>query len=229
VYLAVRHQDNPPQSAHELAFFRSAYGPHHYTEREEEWFIRDYFGDRRGGSFLDVGANHYQAYNKTYYLETVLGWSGIAVEPQREFAEGYRLYRPATKFFPLFVSDKSNETATLYLSKNHSLTASADKDFVAQFGTPNEARQVPTVTLNDLLDSEHVKHIDFVSLDIELHEPVALRGFDIERFRPNLVCVEALLPVRQQVLDYFARHRYVPVGKYLWVDLEDLYFEPLDR
>ena len=64
-------------------------------------------------------------------------------------------------------------------------------------------------------------------MDIELHEPQALAGFDIDRFKPALVCVEGLLPVRQQILDYFAAHGYVVVGKYMWVDLENLYFEPL--
>jgi hypothetical protein len=33
--------------------------------------------------------------------------------------------------------------------------------------------------------------------------------------------------VRQQILDYFARNGYVVVGKYVWVDLENLYFAPL--
>ena len=65
-------------------------------------------------------------------------------------------------------------------------------------------------------------------MDIELHEPAALKGFDIDRFRPSLVCVEALLPVRQQILNYFASHRYVIVGHYVWTDLENLYFAPVE-
>ena len=63
-------------------------------------------------------------------------------------------------------------------------------------------------------------------MDIELHEPQALKGFDIERFRPALVCIEGLLPVRQQILDYFAGHGYVLLGRYLRADLQNLYFAP---
>ena len=77
-------------SASELATFRQKYGPDHFSEREEEWLIRDYFQDRKGGTFVDVGANHYKSASKTYYLESKLGWSGIAIEPQKEFAEGLR-------------------------------------------------------------------------------------------------------------------------------------------
>lgn len=224
---AVVTDHHPVQSSFELDHFREKYGPHHYSEREEEWFIRDFFSDRRDGVFVDVGANHYKEGSKTYYLESKLGWSGLAIEPQRHFADDYGTFRPRTKFVPFFVSDVSNETANLYLIHRYSMIASGNADFVKQFGTPDEVRQVPTITLDDLLDAEGIRKVDFLSMDIELHEPTALRGFDIGRFKPSLVCIEGLLPVRQDILNYFARHGYVLVGKYVWVDLENFYFAPL--
>jgi FkbM family methyltransferase len=215
------------QSASELDYFRQRYGPERNTEREEEWLIRDFFRDRRNGVFVDVGANHYQVTNKTYYLETQLGWSGIAIEPQAQFAADWAKHRPRARFFPLFVSDVSNETAKLYVLNSSSLVASGHKEFVQQFGQPDEVREVPTVALTDLLDQQGIRKIDFLSMDIELYEPQALKGFDINRFKPSLVCIEALIPVRQQILDYFTAHDYVVVGKYVWVDRENLYFMPL--
>ena len=157
----------------------------------------------------------------------MLGWSGVAVEPQKEFAADYPKHRPRTRFFPLFVSSRSDETAKLFVLKDQSSVASANEEFVRQFGVPDEVRTVPTVSLTDLLDREKVTRIDFLSMDIELHEPEALKGFDIDRFKPALVCIEALLPVRQQILDYFARHGYVLDGRYIWVDRENFYFKPL--
>ena len=229
LFLSWRPKDpNPVQSAGELKTFEKRYGPDHFSEREEEWMIRDYFQDRKGGVFVDVGANHYQLASKTFYLESKLGWSGLAIEPQTQFADDYAKFRPKTKFIPFFVSDKSNDTARLYVLNRSSMVASSSKAFVEQFGKPDEVRDVPTITLTDLLDAEHIQHLDFLSVDIELHEPSALRGFDIERFKPSLVCVEALLPVRQEILNYFAEHRYVIVGKYIWADLENMYFAPLD-
>jgi FkbM family methyltransferase len=221
---------HPELSASEIEYFRAKYGPHHYSEREEEWMIRDFFQDKRGGVFVDVGANHYQRNSKTYYLEANLGWSGLAIEPQEEFADGYAQNRPNTRFLPFFVSDESNRLAELYIAKRSTLVASADRDFVRQFkpkDEPDVVRQVPTITLNDLLKSEGIERIDFLSMDIELHEPQALKGFDIGRFRPALVCIEGLLPVRQKLLDYFTRNGYVLLGKYMWVDRENLYFAPL--
>ena len=139
-------------------------------------------------------------------------------EPQRDFTEGYARNRPRTKFLPFFISDVSNKTARLYIIDKKREVASADPAFVRGFGTPDEVREVPTLTLNDLLDSERLRRLDFLSIDVELHEPKVLKGFDIDRFKPSLVCIEALGTVRQPILNHFAEHRYVLVGKHVWVD-----------
>jgi FkbM family methyltransferase len=206
---------------------KAKYGPHRNSYSEEEWCIRDFFNDRRDGFFVDVGANDYRVTSNTYYLDTVLNWKGIAIEPQKQFEADYVKYRPRTKFVSFFVSDASNQLAKMYLVNKSSLIASGNRDFAEQVGEKAKEVEVPTITLNDLLDSEGVKKIDFMSIDIELWEPKALAGFDVERFRPELVCIEAHPQVRQQIIDYFARHHYVVVGKYLRADVNNLYFTPL--
>ena len=99
---------------------------------------------------------------------------------------------------------------------------------VAEFGGAREQLQTKTTTLDDVLDRLKVAAFDFLSMDIELNEPAALRGFSIGRFRPSLVCIEAHPEVRQAILDYFTRNRYVPVGKYLRADRSNLWFTPLN-
>lgn len=208
----------------ELQPLEARYGPGHNSRFGEEWIIRDFFGDQRDGVFVDVGANHYQRESNTYFLETALGWSGLAIEPQSKFAADYQSYRPKTKFISLFVSDTSNRETTLYVPK-YDLIASADKAFVeSEGGTDVQQLRVNTTTLDDVLERSGIVEIDFLSMDIELHEPAALKGFSINRFLPRLVCVEGHLPVRQQVLDYFAAHEYVLLGKYLRADSMNLWF-----
>ena len=154
-------------------------------------------------------------------------WSGIAVEPQQQFQADYIKYRPHTRFFSFFLSDVSNETARLYVAKKNTRVTSAHKEFTQQYNPQPTEISAPTITLSELLDREQVKNIDLLSIDVELHEPKVLAGFDIERFRPALVCIEAKPEVRKPILDYFARHGYVVVGKYLRVDMKNLYFAPL--
>ena len=78
-----------PDDRDELAALERAFGPDRNSEHAEEWIVRDFFKGQRGGVFVDVGANHHQRFSNTYYLETVLGWSGVAFEPQAKFAAGY--------------------------------------------------------------------------------------------------------------------------------------------
>jgi len=210
---------------HEL---REKYGPERFSQFGEEWIIRDFFQDRPDRIFLDVGSSHHQQFNNTYYLETVLGWSGIAVDALQEFAKGYEANRPRTRFVAMFASDVADSNVQFFVPDNHQVSSS-DPAFAKKGGGTPKAREVPTTTLNALLDAAKITKVDFLSMDIELAEPKALAGFDIDRFRPDLVCIEAHPEVRQQILDYFDRHGYVIVGKYLRVDPHNLYFQPSAR
>jgi FkbM family methyltransferase len=212
----------------EYGWFEAQYGSSRNSEHAEEWIIRDFFGSQRGGTFVDVGSSHYRTYSNTYYLDQTLEWSGIAIDAQEEFAAEYAKFRPRTKFFSFFVSDRSDEIETLFVPRINKLVASSSKEFADRYDSTGRERKVPTITLNDLLARSGLSKIDFVSMDIELAEPMALAGFDIERFKPRLVVVEAHPDVRQQLLDYFSDHHYRVVGRYLRADPDNLWFAPAD-
>ncbi len=202
------------------------YGAEHFSAGVEEWVIRDYFSDRRGGFFVDVGANHYRDHSNTYFLESQLGWSGIAIDALEEFGPDYVSQRPRTKYFTLFVSDTAGATATLFVPASYKLVASGSEEFTVEQGHPGTPRQVLTTTLNVVLEQQGVERIDFMSMDIELAEPKALAGFDLAKYRPSLVCIESHAQIRQQILDYFSSGGYRLVGKYLRMDPNNLYFTP---
>jgi FkbM family methyltransferase len=216
----------PAPADEERDALEKAYGSARNSENEEEWIIRDFFKDRRGGVFVDVGAAHYKSASNTYYLEHELGWSGIAIEPLRHFEADWVQHRPRTRFRPFFVSDVSDGSVKLYTYGEKFAASSSDRTWVERFGDNPREVSTLTITLDDLLNREKIETFDFLSMDIELAEPKALAGFDIERFRPSLVCIEAHPEVRQQILDYFARHNYVVIGKYLRADEKNLYFAP---
>jgi len=205
---------------------RQQYGPYRYSRGIEEWAIRDHFKDRREGVFADVGAADYQFQSNTFYLEQHLGWSGVAIDAQVEYGPGYAAHRPRTKFVSVFVSDAGDGRVQFFVPTTRVLTASSDEAFANKQSDKVERREIPTSTLNAVLDAAGINRLDFVSMDIELSEPAALAGFDIDRFKPSLVCIEAHPEVRQRILDYFTLHGYTVIGKYLRVDQLNLYFQP---
>jgi FkbM family methyltransferase len=208
-----------------------------YSQFNEELVIRHFFNDRRDGFFLDVGSYHARQSSTTYYLEEKLGWSGIAIDAQVAFAGSYEKHRKNTRFFSYLVSDKSGESQTLYRAGPLSST---DKDHLKSFqehpdvfpGLENIKAvpvEVPTITLDDLLVREGVEKIDFMSMDIEGSEPPALKGFDIERFQPALVCIEVGEKTQDAVTAYFAAHDYEHLTEYVEYDTINWYFAPRNR
>ena len=194
----------------------------------EEWIFRDFFKDQREGFFVDIGAGHYRHGSNTHFLEIERGWRGIAVDAQEQYKVDYERHRPATHFFALFVSDVSDTNVRLHVPGAFPYAASDNREFAAAHRNGGDITDVavPTVTLNDLLQRERVDRIDLFVMDIELAEPRALAGFDIDRYRPRLVCIESHPQNRQVLLDYFDDHGYVVVGKYLRMDTQNLYFTP---
>ncbi len=213
--------------AEEMQALAARYGPGRNSDQAEEWIVRDYFQDKRGGVFLDVGANHYRQFSNTYFLETALGWSGLAIEPQTKFAADYIAHRPRTRFIPVFVSDVPNTSTDLFVPAGDDQWARASKDLGVHSKDRISQLKVPVTTLDDVLARAGITRIDYLTMDIELAEPKALAGFSVERFRPALCSVEAYPPVRQAVLDYFAQHHYRIVGKYLRADERNVWFEPM--
>jgi methyltransferase FkbM-like protein len=211
----------------EYVWFRQTYGPSRVSEHGEEWMVRDFFHEKRQGFFVDVGAYQYKTFSNTYSLEHDLGWSGIAIDAQEEFAADYEKFRPRTRFVSAFVSDRADRMESFFVPRWNKLVASSAKDFSDRYDASTAEHKTRTTTLNDLLGALGVATIDFVSMDIELSEPKALAGFDIDKYRPRLVCVEAHPEVRQQLLDYFTDHHYQVVGRYLRADPANLWFAPV--
>ena len=198
-----------------------------YSQFDEELVIRDFFQDRRGGFFLDVGASQPIDHSTTYYLEKHLGWSGIAIDALVQYGMSWKMTRPRSEYLVYLVTDHSGAQETFYHAEKDTPLSSVHKDRVVDGRTLEaSAVQVESTTLDKVLDDRGIEKIDFLSMDIEESEPPALAGFDIERFRPELVCIEASPSIREQLLAYFDAHGYERIDRYLEADLLNWYFRP---
>ncbi len=206
-----------------------------YSEHNEELIIRDFFNDRRGGIFVDIGCADYMGASTTYYLEKYLGWSGIGVDALADWEAGYIKNRPNTKFYNFIITDHFGTTESFYKSGDNLYLSSIYKSYVDWAAKEKKRPKstytmiyIPTITLTKLLKENGLTKIDFLSIDIEGSEPAALAGFDIDNFKPKLVCIE-ILNNSSKIMEYFTRHGYERIEKYLKYDTQNWYFKPIGR
>jgi hypothetical protein len=95
VTAATGQQGDAPQAREDIL----GTGKKLYSQHDEELVIRDFFQDRRHGTFLDVGCAWPIKASNTFYLEQRLGWRGIAVDALPDYEQAWRKRRRRSRFF----------------------------------------------------------------------------------------------------------------------------------
>jgi len=198
-----------------------------YSQGNEELVVRDFFGDARGGVFVDVGCANPIVGSTTCFLERHLGWSGIGVDALPEYAPAYERERPRTRFVHAIVTDRVGPCGAFYRVRAAPDLSTTDPTAHRLLETAvTERLEVPTTTLDALLDEHAVAAIDFLSIDVEHGERRLLAGFDLGRFAPRLVCIERASAPRE-ILDYFTHRGYERIDRYRRYDPVNWYFRPV--
>jgi len=194
-----------------------------YSFGSEELIIRDFFQDRREGLFVDVGCAWPIKNSNTYYLEKHLGWSGIGVDALPDYAKGWAQRRPKSTFLNFLITDRSDAEETFYKAFIWGLST-AEPDIASKLKATDEI-EVPGITLDDLFERYGVTKIDLLSIDVEWHQEQVLAGFDLERWRPELVCIE---DDGGFSVPWFKERGYAPIARYRARDIVNWYFAPED-
>jgi len=158
----------------------------------EDELVWQFFGCKVSGFFIEVGANDPESGSQTWMLEQK-GWSGILVEPQKQFSDQLKSKRPKSQVFCVACGPAgSRGTADLHIPAeglNGFATLERNAD---DYGIEYErVERVELTSLDELCArSGHRGQIDFVSLDTEGTELEVLRGFDLAKHRPALILLE---------------------------------------
>jgi FkbM family methyltransferase len=158
------------------------------SEVEEKELVLKFFGQKRDGVFVEVGANDPVAGSQTWLLEQN-GWQGVLVEPQASLCEKLRPARPRSQVFQVACScPRSEGEADLILTEydgNATLKPQRDSHGINYVG----AERVRITTLDSVSEAAGLSHIDFLSLDMEGHELEVMRGLDFAKYKPDLILI----------------------------------------
>lgn len=160
---------------------------------------------QRDGWFVEAGAYDGFQQSNSYYFARMKGWNGVLIEPLPQLAIRCRQRRKESIVISCVVGAPEDAGSTVRLRHAGLMTmvcgaladeatehARAAAGLKGQGLPPLEQFvEAPVRTLTDVLaESNTPKNFDLLSLDVEGAELAALRGLDLQRFRPQAICVE---------------------------------------
>jgi FkbM family methyltransferase len=135
--------------------------------------------------YVDVGAHDPFEMSVTASL-SALGWSGVLVEADPEMAARLRRARPRDVVVAAAAYDSPGVLRLHYTPKSGQAFVSGDET--------GDTIEVPAQKLDDILEAAGVGTIHFMTIDVEGAEAAVVRGCDLKRWRPWVLCIEATLP-----------------------------------
>lgn len=172
-----------------------------------------------GGVFVEAGANDGYTLSNTYYLERVRGWTGVLIEGIPELYHECRKLRGHSRVFNYALVDPEfgADSVTMTYGDICSLITGSEADvqqWIDDYSRePKYEVQVPTRTLDEVLEEARLNTVDFVSLDVEGFEAQALRGFDLDRWSPSWMLIEVVHGAGRDEIEQILGGRYRPVAE----------------
>jgi FkbM family methyltransferase len=199
----------------------------YYSQFGEDEILEWLFADRATGVAVEVGANDGVHGSTTLTFEKK-GWQCILVEPTPQLVEAIRKVRTA-RVFPCAASDKQG-TATFHVASGghlaHSLSSLSANEVQKQ-GVTLQPIEVPLRRLDDILAEANLSPIDFITIDVEGHEPAALAGLTLSRWKPGIVLIEnnsnTTAPSDRAAAEHLANAGYT---FFLRTGVNDWYIDP---
>ena len=162
-----------------------------YSMDGEDLFISDYFKIRERGFYIDVGCYHPIHRNNTFLLHKK-GWNGINIDIHKFSIDLFNYLRPNDFNYNLAVSNK-NQVLDMYFQKQLSQLSTIEEEQAKKVFQGNiKKSKINAVTLDSILEEINVDNlkIDLLDIDVEGADFKVLEGFSIEKYKPELICVE---------------------------------------
>lgn len=144
---------------------------------EDQWLLDNLILPKRG-VFVDIGCGHPVEMSNTAVFRE-LGWSGVAVDANPQWAEAWTTQAPEHPFELAVVSSIPRVRFEIL-----------EDPLASKVNPLGTAPMVSTVPLSDILDHHGINRIDLLSVDVEGHELEVLQSLDWGRSWPKVIICE---------------------------------------
>jgi FkbM family methyltransferase len=162
--------------------------------------------------FVEIGATNGFMLSNTFFLEKLLGWSGLLCEPAQIWHKDLSQIRLA-KIDLRCVTSKSGESLDFNETPNpefSTLSKYEGSDSHLQSRLNGVHYKVESVSLNDLLAfHKSPKVIDYLSIDTEGSELNILQNLDFEKYSFRVLTIEHnFTPKREMIQQLLTNNGY---------------------
>ena len=163
-----------------------------YSMDGEDLFIAEYFRKKNNGFYIDIGCYHPIHRNNTFLLHKK-GWSGINIDIHQFSIDLFDYLRPDDVNLNCAVSDTNGVTEMFYQKALSQLSTIDEQQAKKVFQGHIKTSKIKSFTLDAVLKKLKFndKKIDLLDIDIEGADLKALKGFNLETFKPELICIES--------------------------------------
>ncbi|MGH7410306.1 MAG: FkbM family methyltransferase [Candidatus Methylomirabilis sp.] len=158
-------------------------------EAAEQLLVQLFFHNRSHGYFVEIGAGDPVQSSQTWHLEQK-GWRGILVEPIRELCEHLRRNRARSIIVQAACGAPEQRGQVQFHISEAFSRSTLEKNDLSLDVSFTRTDSVDLKTLDDILEEIGPPNIDFVSIDVEGVQLNVLRGFNLKKYRPQLLLVE---------------------------------------
>ncbi|MFA6341138.1 MAG: FkbM family methyltransferase [Candidatus Paceibacterota bacterium] len=158
-----------------------------YSQFGQDTFVlKNVFNGMKNGVFVDVGANHPTHGSNTYLLEEN-GWTGLAIEPQEKLRSLWPSVRKTRCLKYVVGSENKKVVFVEGTDDEHGLSG------VEGFNKCKEGCKKVTLEqkrLDDILTENNIRHVDYLSIDVEGYEMSVLESIDLSKSDIKLIGLE---------------------------------------
>ena len=164
----------------------------HSQDNQDCFLENNVFKGYKNGVFMDVGAHDGININNTLYFEQTHNWTGVNIEPIKPVFDKLVANRPNSININCAVCNNNGSAEficnTGYTEMISGLkesfdirhTARLDREN-AKMGSTTEIITVNTKTLETICDEHNVKHINYLSIDVEGVEFDVIKSINFDK------------------------------------------------
>lgn len=177
-----------------------------YSQEGEDMILRRFFENQDTGFYIDVGAHHPKRFSNTYFFYKK-GWRGINIDAMPGCMKLFNKFRPRDINIEKPISDKQ-EILKYYVFNEPALNTFS-QELAKERDSKNgyfikEIVSVQTFTLEEILDKylPQNQDIDFLSIDIEGFDFIALRSLNLNKYKPKVILIEILSTTLEDIINH---------------------------